>query len=335
MKRSSATWLCGLTLVAILVGCTRQVNPPDFTRQVSSGDSKQPSKKAAALGRDDFCIDGVALGASVEELRALKKVNIRHLGGYDYTFPWSDAYMSEDGASVDILQSNVKALCANDQRLNLEAVTDVTPNQVLEAYGEPSKKVTEGDEYWFYMDPGKTGVLIFQFRPANGMTAVKVQVARILTTERQWYPLLGESIIPRPLTRKDASVGPIVVGSDPDLIGQALGESGSEGEKRPYWKLSFRDEQIQVYHDNAVRAIIVRRDTSLATPRGIRIGNSSDAVRDAYGRARVAPDGQEGEYWSYESLRQGVGLVFSIQGGRVVQIMVMDTGYEYRPRVAK
>lgn len=41
--------------------------------------------------------------------------------------------------------------------------------------------------------------------------------------------------------------------------------------------------------------------------------------------------GFEGDYWSYESLKDGVGLVFTIRDNKVTHIAALDSAYSYRP----
>jgi hypothetical protein len=339
MKR---VWIAAVVVVGILSGCSPQGSPPTFTGRdhadepIVSNPSSGGSGQIPALEDDDFCVDGVTLGATVNELRAHNKLlSDRRLGGYDYTFRFNDVHVSEDGRNIDVIQSYVQSLCANQRRLKLDKVTAVTRDQVQAAYGDPSAKVIDGDEYWFYTDPKKDKVMIFRFRRDKDLKAERVQVARLSAARHLWYPLLGEDITPKPLTREDAAIGPIAVGMDSDKIEDAIGENGSEGDKRPYYKLLFRDKLVEVHFDLEVRAVYVTKDTSLATPRGIHIGSSADAVREAYGPPRVAPNryvGEyEGDYWSYESLRDGVGLVFTIKDNKVTYIVALDADYVYRP----
>lgn len=325
-------WVCALA--ALLFGCSLQRTGPTRSNEtVNTPKSTNATQASTLLGEDDFCVDGLKLGTTVDELKDRHTFYDRSLGGFDYTYPWTDVHVSSDGKTVDVIKSYVNSLCANQRRLRLSGATDVTREQVQAVYGDPSKKVADGDEFWFYTDDAKANTLIFRFRDDQSMTAKEVYVARLPTAVRLWYPLLGDLNRPRPLTMEDAALGPIRVGMAHDQVERTLGEDASEGELRPYGKLLFRDEQVQVFHDIAVRGIFVKRDSSLTTPRGIHVGSSSNEVLTAYGPARVVPDGNGGQYWSYENLRYGVGLVFLVKDGRVTQTAVASIDFEYRPSV--
>jgi len=254
------------------------------------------------------------------------------LGGYDYSDKWLGVFLDEAGQRVDVLKGSPGDLCTNDSRLKFFAgEQNATREQILAAYGTPSKAAGRDGQVWFFLDPGSSQALVFLLSRDPKAKVTSVYVARYDVAVRQWYPLLGEPAGPRPLSPEDAALGPVSVGMDPERARLVLKEEPSEGERRPYNSYRFTRQKMELHFDSAVRAIFATEGSVLATPRGIRVGNSSEAVQAVYGAPRLATAQDGSVLWSYESLSNGFGLVFRILSGKVAQIAVVDSEYAYRP----